>query len=85
MYTKIEMTGHDATIIELLISGLTQKQIAAKIGLEPRYIDHRLCVLRNQYACLNSVELVATLLKQHYEILMGHLLLKRELNNLKVA
>ena len=53
-----ELTRREREILQLVVDGYTSKQIADKLGLSPRTVDHHRSNLLRKFGMSNSVDLV---------------------------
>lgn len=63
--TNHDLDVSDERITQLLMEGLTSKEIAAEIGMSHRTVEHRLDVLKGRYGARNIVHLVTMLFGNH--------------------
>lgn len=72
----------DAVIAAGIIRGHNYKKIAKDAGLTYKAIDHRIVRLRNKHKSKNACHLVAVLLNENARMIIGAMLLERELEKM---
>ncbi|NNK13565.1 MAG: response regulator transcription factor, partial [Desulfofustis sp.] len=60
------LTKREKQVLELVVDGMTSKQIAADLGLSPRTVDHHRASLLKKFDMNNSVDLVNFAIKNGY-------------------
>lgn len=60
------LTKREKQVLGLVVDGMTSKQIAAKLGLSPRTVDHHRASLLKKFEMSNSVDLVNFAIKNGY-------------------
>lgn len=60
------LTKREKQVLGLVVDGMTSKQIAAKLGLSPRTVDHHRASLLKKFDMSNSVDLVNFAIKNGY-------------------
>ncbi len=63
------LTRREKQILGLVVNGLTSKQMAAKLNLSPRTVDHHRASLLKKFKMKNSVDLVNYAIKNGYVVL----------------
>ena len=60
------LTKREKQVLGLVVDGMTSKQIAAKLSLSPRTVDHHRASLLKKFEMSNSVDLVNFAIKNGY-------------------
>jgi len=60
------LTKRERQILGLVVDGLTSKQMAAKLNLSPRTVDHYRASLLKKFNIKNSVDLVNFAIRNGY-------------------
>lgn len=61
----------DDTIVQLLLEGMTAKEIAQRAGVSPRTVEHRIDRLKARYGARNLAHLVALTMSDSLQSAMG--------------
>jgi DNA-binding NarL/FixJ family response regulator len=60
------LTKREKQVLELVVDGMTSKQIAVELSLSPRSVDHHRASLLKKFDMNNSVDLVNFAIKNGY-------------------
>lgn len=63
--SKVVLTGREQDILDLLAQGYSSKEIATKIGLSPRTVEHRIEAIKTKLGARNVAHAVAIGVARH--------------------
>lgn len=64
--TVLQPSKDEVAMVKLLSTGVSNNEIASKLGIELTKVISNLYVLRIKYSCKNSIELVAVFLREGF-------------------